>query len=136
MLKVILSSHGPMGSAMLESAKMIYGITDNVVSVCLNIEDEVISFKNKLENEIQDSENVLLLTDIIGGTPFKLGMVLKDRYPNLKVVSGMNLAMLIETLILQETLSFDELIKKIVDTGKESIKESFIELEVDDIELL
>lgn len=123
MVKIVLSSHGPMAEAMVESSKMLYGEVDNVSSVCLYPEDSVVDFSEKLNKEIEGNDEVLLLVDIPGGTPSNQGMFLLERYPNLRVISGMNMMMFLETLIQNKNMNVDELRDSIMSSGKDSIRE-------------
>lgn len=123
MVKIVLASHGPMAEAMIESSKMLYGEMNNLSAVCLYPEDNTISFIEKLKKEIGGFEEVLLLVDIPGGTPSNQGMMLLSEFPGLRIISGMNLMMILETLIRCDNMNVDDLKETIIHTGKESIKE-------------
>lgn len=123
MVKIVLASHGPMAEAMIESSKMLYGEMNNLSAVCLYPEDNSTVFVEKLRNEIDGFEEVLLLVDIPGGTPSNQGMMLLSKFPGLRIISGMNLMMILETLIQCGNMNVDDLKETIIHTGKGSIKE-------------
>lgn len=123
MVKIVLASHGPMAEAMIESSKMLYGEMNNLSAVCLYPEDNSTVFVEKLRNEIDGFEEVLLLVDIPGGTPSNQGMMLLSEFCGLRIISGMNLMMILETLIQCGNMNVDDLKETIIHTGKGSIKE-------------
>lgn len=123
MVKIVLASHGPMAEAMIESSKMLYGEMNNLSAVCLFPEDTTMSFIEKLRKQIDGFDEVLLLVDIPGGTPSNQGMMLLSEFPGLRIISGLNLMMVLETMIQCGNMNVDELKETIIHTGKESIKE-------------
>lgn len=137
MVKIVLASHGPMANAMLESSRMLYGDAENVVAVCLYTQDSTNEFADKLRREIERDEEVLLLVDIPGGTPSNQGMMLLSEYPGLRIVSGMNLMMLLEALIQSGNMNVDDLKNTILRSAQESIKEmSLVISENDELDTL
>ena len=72
--------------------------------------------KEKILAAITSDEEVLVLCDLLGGTPFKVASTIMGNRPDLKmnVLSGLNLAMLLETVFARMTLSFDEVAEKAV----------------------
>lgn len=132
MVKIVIASHGPMAEAMVESSKMLYGEVNNVAAVCLYPQDSANDFAAKLSKEIEGNDEVLLLVDIPGGTPSNQGMLLLSKYPGLRIVSGMNLMMFLETIIQSGNMNVDELKNAIMQSGKESIREMALVVSSDD----
>lgn len=123
MVNIIVASHGPMAEAMVKSSQMLYGESDFVKAVCLQAEDSVEVFAERLKNVIEPYKEVLLLVDIPGGTPSNQGMLLAVSYEHLRVVSGVNLMMLLECLIRAQTTTVDELKEIAMKSSVESIRE-------------
>ncbi|MDH3326855.1 MAG: PTS mannose transporter subunit IIA [Gammaproteobacteria bacterium] len=69
--------------------------------------------------ELNQNEDMLILTDIYGSTPSNIACNLLDE-DNVRVISGVNLPMLIRVLNYP-TLELDELAHKAVSGGKEGI---------------
>lgn len=63
------------------------------------------------------------MVDIPGGTPCNQGTFLLEQFDNLRIVSGMNLLMLLECLIRCEQMSVDELVEVAIRSSKDSIHE-------------
>lgn len=123
MVNIVLASHGPMAEAMVKSSHMLFGESSHVKAVCLQVEDSIDAFAKRLKEAIEPDQEVLLLVDIPGGTPSNQGMALLTEYPKLRIVSGMNLMMLLECLIRLETMNVDELKEIAMQSSGESIKE-------------
>ena len=117
MVTIVLASHGPMAEAMVKSSQMLFGESEHVKAVCLHVEDNTEDFAQTLKNAIEPDQEVLLLVDIPGGTH------LLTEFKKLRVVSGMNLMMLLECLIRCEYASVDELAEIAVQSSKNSIQE-------------
>lgn len=121
--KLILMSHGSMAEETLKSAQMIVGNIKNVWTVSMLSDDGLSGTTKKLEtilNEWDINTNILVIADLRGGTPCNVAMMKMKDYPNLKVVTGLNLAMTIESIMVQsdEVESFSN---HIISTGKEAV---------------
>lgn len=109
MYRVMLVSHGELSKAMLGSAEMICGPQPDVVTHCLYEEDSPESLKERLEVTLDswEGEDILVLTDIRSGTPFNVVCSLME-HRRFRHISGMNLAMVIESLLSSEFSTADE----------------------------
>lgn len=135
MVNIVLASHGPMAEAMIKSSQMLYGKSEYVHSVCLYEEDNIKTFGQSLRNVIEPDKEVLLLVDIPGGTPSNEGMKLLTEYPHLRIISGMNLMMLLECLVHLETADVDELMELAISSSRESVHQMKITQMSEDDEL-
>jgi len=94
------------------------GNTANVLRALekIGVTAELSADKEKILAAITSDEEVLVLCDLLGGTPFKVASTIMGNRPDLKmnVLSGLNLAMLLETVFARMTLSFDEVAEKAV----------------------
>ena len=72
---------------------------------------------------------MLILTDLFGGTPCNVAMMLREKY-NAKVLCGVNLPMLIEAANLRDTAGcVEELAEAVLDTGRAGVLEPSAEAE-------
>ena len=62
----------------------------------------------------------MLLTDMFGGTPSNLAISLLGR-PNLEVIAGVNLPMLIKLASVREEKTLDEAVTSAQDAGRKYI---------------
>lgn len=121
MINIILASHGSLAEGMVDSVSMLYGKPECFHSACLRAEDVAEAFGERIESLLDLNVDNIILTDILGGTPFNQGMLLSERYSNVRVVAGMNLGMILELLMQREVLSLSDCVDHIVNVGKDSV---------------
>lgn len=135
-MKLLLISHGKFCHGVKESYEMIAGENKDIYSLDLDNQGiGVFSEKlNKLLDELTKEDEVLVLTDIQGGTPYNEAYRYQLSNPGkIEIVSGMNLPMIIEVgMSLSTGLSNIDLATMAEDVGKESI--SFTSVEEDEDE--
>ncbi|WP_440897499.1 PTS sugar transporter subunit IIA [Amphibacillus sp. Q70] len=138
-MKLVMTSHGNFCEGLLDSYKMIAGETNQIVTIKLTdkgVGDYSERLNAKLEELIKE-DKVLIFCDVKGGTPYNQSNSFFMRHPkNVRVVSGMNLPMLIETaLMLNSSDDLDGLAEAAINIGKNGI-ETIIEEEefTDDLE--
>ncbi|MBP3039034.1 PTS sugar transporter subunit IIA [Bacillaceae bacterium Marseille-Q3522] len=119
---IIILTHGRAGEELMRSAKMIMGELKNVKAFSLmpgmSPEDFIAKVKEKLETL---PEGVLVLTDLFGGTPFNGALALSRTF-DLHIVSGLNIAMLIEADMLRNHLAGRELAESVRKIGVEACR--------------
>ena len=127
MVGIILASHGEFAKGIMQSGSMIFGEQENVAAVTLMPSEGPDDFRAKLKEAIasfDSQEEVLILADLWGGTPFNQSNTLfeehKDKWA---IVSGMNLPMLIEAYGARlATESAQEIAAQILNSGREGVK--------------
>ena len=81
------------------------------------------NLRQAIESLQQDTEGVIVFSDLLGGTPFRTAMVIASALDNVEVLTGSNLPMLIEIGLLR---TFESDVKVLaaqaVNTGKEGIQ--------------
>lgn len=100
MVGIILASHGEFANGIKQSSEMIFGPQPDVQAVVLHPSEGPDQFREKLADAIatlSDQDQVLILCDLWGGTPFNQSSVLiKGHEDTWAIVTGMNLPMIIE----------------------------------------
>ncbi|EJO02242.1 PTS sugar transporter subunit IIA [Oenococcus oeni] len=115
-MKLILVSHGPLSSAILESAEMIVGKIKGAVALSLTPNMSPSELQQKIEAEIKkipDDEQIVVALDLLGGTPANVTTRILAAYPRINVLTGMNLPMAIEFAnqqLLGGKLNFSQLL--------------------------
>lgn len=126
-MKIILTSHGSLCQGILESFSMIAGNSNLLIALPLSSEDTG-QYKERLKVCLEHfkNENVLILCDIMGGTPYNESYVAFLKKPEkIRVVSGLNLGMLLETVLAAENgTDIDNLVSIAKEAGQKSIKEA------------
>lgn len=120
---VILTGHGQISSGIYSSVKMIAGEFENI-RICEFKEGENYEkLDEQLEKAYEDLkayDNIVVLADIGGGTPFNRAVLSLSKYDNVEFVSGVNFEMLYYALT-SEISDFDLYIKDIMDHAKASV---------------
>lgn len=132
-MKVILLGHGHCASGYLSSLELIAGPQENVEAVDFTASMTNHELEEKLEKAIQDETDILILCDLLGGTPFKIAATraMQDGKQKIEVISGLNLSMILETVLGGLELT-DERIEKVMTSAKNGIvraKELFCQTE-------
>ncbi len=122
--KNVIITHGNMAEGILNSCSLFFDITD-YKAFGLQPGEDVELFYDKVEKELLDEnyENILVLTDIVGGTPYNTAtkVFLKNRESkNIDIIFGVNLPMLLE-LGFNEEDDMEKLKEKAIDAGQEGI---------------
>lgn len=128
---LLLVTHSNMCQGIKESCEMIVGNQNNMKTVSLK-EEGVEIFKNELESTLNDMlkmySDIIILTDIPNATPYNTPynecyrFKLSHEKDNIFILSGMNLAMVIELAIYSSSdMVVEELLTQVLETGKMSI---------------
>ena len=110
MFNVILASHGSFAKGLLEASEFIAGKQDNIASFGLYLGDDIEEFSYRLRKSIEvadNSEGVLVLTDLQSGSPFNatVGSMVS---PTIRHFTGMNMPMLLTVLCQRTYMTLDE----------------------------
>jgi len=122
-VNILLITHDEVGQALLDAAISTLSfcpLSADLLSIPANCDPEkkIAKAKRKVA-ELNKGEGVLILTDIYGSTPSNIACALCDD-ENVRVISGINLPMLIRVLNYPH-LEIDELVQKAISGGKEGI---------------
>lgn len=130
MIPIIIMNHGQFGKELISSAEMIVGKLEDIQAVSLMPGMTIEEYLEQAETAVnQAGGKALVLTDLYGGTPCNVAMMLRQRY-ELKVVCGMNLPMLLELAGARESGGdAAELAETILNTAREGILEPAEEIE-------
>jgi|SRR5699024_782620 len=96
MNQLLLVSHGLFAEELKKSAEMILGPQENIHTVSLLPNEGEEEFSEKFDKIINDLEgNIVVLADLLGGTPANIVSKKIMSGANLKLYSGMNMPMII-----------------------------------------
>jgi mannose/fructose/sorbose-specific phosphotransferase system IIA component len=106
MIGIVLAAHGSLPEALLESADMILGDTENIFPLKLMPGDTLEGLIDRMRDAVQEAEagqGVLILLDLFGGTPSNAAALISQQIEGVHAVSGVNVPMLLETLLARQT---------------------------------
>lgn len=138
-MKIVLATHGNLGEGLLDSYEMISGKSE-IIQIVKLTESGIRDFKERLYtllDELTQSEKVLVLCDLKGGTPYNESFMYSLEKPGkIEVVTGVNLPMLIEIGFLADSEKNAEKLAEIAMTvGKDSIEKLLSSDEDDELDL-
>lgn len=97
MVTTLIITHGRMAQELLDAARMIVGDMPRFVAVPLDWNDSVEQVTEKTRRALEavdPAEEVLILTDMYGGTPFNVAASFCEP-GRVEVVTGVNLPMVV-----------------------------------------
>ncbi|CAI1022395.1 EIIAB-Man [Serratia quinivorans] len=128
MLKVIVTSHGPLAEALMSSARMVYGELPGTSHVGLSEGAGIEAFKQDFADELQrvsaGADGVLVLCDMLCGTPYNVAcrhaFDPQTSVP-MAVVTGVNFPMLLMSAELLEEKDVHQAAQELVTLAGEAI---------------
>ncbi|HFU4123407.1 TPA: PTS sugar transporter subunit IIA [Streptococcus suis] len=123
-MKIILVAHGQLASGFLQALELITGDNTGLQAIDFCEGTTVKQLEEALEQAVLGQESVLFLSDLMVGIPFKSIGVVQEKFPNVesRLVTGLNLSMLLEVNFLKLNSDLDELVSKLVNNGKNAIQ--------------
>ncbi|MBI0121531.1 MULTISPECIES: PTS sugar transporter subunit IIA [Lactobacillus] len=122
MVGVIICTHGNSAPELLKSAEMICGKQENCQTVCFTDGESLEQLKSEISEKISQLKGtVFCLTDLKGGTPFNTLVRLLKSNPEMEIITGVNIPMLLELFINRSQLKKEELLSGIMTAGKTGI---------------
>jgi len=119
--RIVVAAHGELASGFVTAARLICGEMDHVRAVGLEPGDSPESFAERLSEACGDPEQpLLILTDLVGGTPHNVAMAVVRRRSSAFLVSGANLAVLVEAATSMDALDADA-VERLVAAGRAAL---------------
>ena len=121
MIGILVVTHGNVARELVNALKMIVGEQDKVQALSIDWEVDVDVAKGHIGKAINrcGKKDVLILTDMFGGTPTNL--VLPFAGDGVEVVTGVNLPMLIKACQIR-TKPLAEVARIVCAQGRESVQ--------------
>ncbi|CZR98543.1 PTS mannose transporter subunit IIA [Clostridioides difficile] len=120
MNSIILMSHGNMAEEVLNSAKMIIGNSIDYPTVNMKQDDGIEGTIKKLKKALEvykESSEIVIMVDLLGGTPCNAALLEASSDNRIKIISGLNLGMVVESAFSDAK----ELAVKLEKIGKDNI---------------
>lgn len=121
--RIVVAAHGDLATGLVSAAQLICGQIDDLAAVGLEPTDSPESFGDRLVAAAPDPDApLLLLADLVGGTPHNVAFALARRRPSAVVISGVNLAVLMEAAMTDEALG-PALVERLVEAGRSALSD-------------
>lgn len=124
-VSVITITHNDIGEEIYKTSCMIFAsCLNNYQHIGLKSSFDLDKLADKVDTlikKLDTGSGVLILTDIVGASPCNLACRF-SHYDNVRVISGLNLAMMLKTTNKID-LPLDKLVKEVLQAGRNSIDE-------------
>lgn len=126
---LILVSHGDFAKGLKSSLNMLAGQREDVIASGLEDGKTADEFATVFEQDIakvQEGDQVVLLADIIGGSPLTTALNVLDKKAMLDqtlVIGGMNLPLALTAVLMKDNLDGDALVSTIISEATGAIKQ-------------
>lgn len=98
-MKLILVGHGQYASGVASAVSMLSGNEEAVSFVDFTPVVSPDEFESRLRGVAECGEEVVIICDLVGGTPYNRACVIAHGNDQVKVVAGMNLAAILEAAL-------------------------------------
>lgn len=121
---VVMVSHGEFAPGLHSAVKMMTGDRDDVLSTSLKdgmSADEFAANFEKLVSGFTAEDEVVLLADILSGSPFTNALNVLDQkglMPNTLVIAGMNMPAAITAVLMKDNMDLDMLKETLLSEGR------------------
>jgi PTS system mannose-specific IIA component len=123
MVGILIVSHGRLAEALISSVQSLVGNLQRIKGVSIWPKDREKEIKDRIQKnmaEVDDGDGVVILTDVLGGTPTNLSLsFLGDE--KVEVVTGVNMPMLLTLSSYRKGRSLREIGKLVKKSGRRSI---------------
>lgn len=135
---VIMVSHGEFAPGLHSAVKMMTGDRDDVLSTSLkdgmSADEFAENFKNLIK-DVKDDDQIILLADILSGSPFTNALnVMSERglLKNSLVLAGMNMPMAITSVLMKDNFDdLDALAETLLSEGRSGLTRFTVEEDAD-----
>lgn len=128
MIGICVISHGKLANGLKDSCELILGEQPQFITVGLRDGDDFGVFKEHVLNSIKEvnhDKGVIVFVDLFGASPYNSVLF---SFPELislgidvRMITGVNLPMIIEACDKRLNMELDELFHKVIHSGKEYI---------------
>jgi PTS system mannose-specific IIA component len=125
MVGVVVVTHGQLAAELLNAAEMIVGDLPRFAAVSIGWHEDTNDAREEIAQAVakvqqgQRGNGVLIVTDMFGGTSSNLAMTFLG--PDVEVITGVNLPMLIKLAGLKEQASLLDVAREMREHGRNAI---------------
>ena len=127
MTGIIVTGHGKFPEGILSAISLVAGKPDNTAAVNFEMGQSSEDLKDSMAKAMEslEGDEVLILADLVGGTPFNTAAALKAERADkkIKVIAGVNMAALVEAVFSRTMYGLDELAAALLTAGKEGLRD-------------
>lgn len=120
--KFLIATHGTFASGVKSSLEIITGVNENLflieayVEENKSLEEEIVA----VLEQVGENEELIVLSDLLGGSVTNQILQYGLR-PNVHIISGFNLALVIEVLLADTEPPIEQVISEALENAKEQM---------------
>ena len=123
MIGVVIVTHGKLAREFRAALEHVVGPQEQIETVSIGPDDDLdvrrADMLSALDN-VDLGDGVVVLTDMFGGSPSNLAISAMER-PNVEVIAGVNLPMLVKLASVRGACGLDEAIMQAQEAGRKYI---------------
>jgi len=120
--KILIAAHGKFAEGIRSSAEIILGKQENLYTINAYLDETPV--KQQLDEFFKgadlEKDTLLVITDVFGGS-VNQAIISNYQKDNIKVITGVNLPLLLELIMLDEEDVTDDKIRSIVNKAREQV---------------
>ena len=123
MVGILVVSHGGLADALIASVQSLVGNLQRTRGISIWPKEKGEEVKDRIRKkmaEVDDGDGVVILTDILGGTPTNLSLSFLEK-ERVEVVTGVNMPMLLTLSSYRKGKSLEEIGRLAKKSGRRSI---------------
>ncbi|AXY24889.1 PTS mannose transporter subunit IIAB [Suicoccus acidiformans] len=126
MIGIQVITHGKFAEGIIDSVDMIIGNTEQVAHNELKRGQDIDEFREEVKEtteQIMSEDGVLIFVDMFGASPYNSALINSRDIEgdNYKVITGVNLPLLIEAISNRASMDLDKLYKHILDSAEHAV---------------
>lgn len=131
MVGLIIAGHGNFATGMYSALRLLGGECEGCRSIDFLEGTSFETLCEQLNNEIEQfgNHNVIVLTDLPGGSPFKAAAMATFHYKNVRALTGINFPVMMEIALSKDYADdIDVLLEKAIDHAREALMRVSLEI--------
>lgn len=135
MLGIVITGHGKFATGLLSAVEQVIGSQTQCKAIDFPEGVSTEELASQLEdacNACDNGDGIVLLCDLLGGSPFRQASQIALTKNNYEVISGTNMQIAAEMLLEREELTAAEFRNAAVICGKDGITSLWHELSTED----
>jgi PTS system mannose-specific IIA component len=124
MIGLVIVTHGHLADEFVAALEHVVGPQKDVAAISIGPDDDIERRRVDIVaavKRVDTGNGVIMLTDMFGGTPSNLAISNMDR-PDVEVICGINLPMLIKLATVRGSETLPHAIKSAQDAGRKYIQ--------------
>jgi PTS system N-acetylgalactosamine-specific IIA component len=124
MIGFLVTGHGNFATGLLSSVGLVAGVQEHLMGVDFLESYSTDDLKEKLLDAIEvlgkDCDEIMILTDLKGGSPFNVSVTIKMEQPekSIEVLCGTNFPMILSGVFEREGAKAKDLINSMIQDGQ------------------